>query len=45
MEAYPELMEATTEQRNDYVISDDGEDIRWESIDADMHINSFLETT
>ena len=28
-----------------YVIGDDGEDIRWESIDADMHISSFLETS
>ena len=43
LEAYPELMNATTEQRNDYVIGDDGEDIRWESLDADMHISSFLE--
>lgn len=45
LEAYPELMDATTEQRNDYVIGDDGEDIRWESLDADMHISSFLETS
>lgn len=43
LEAYPELMDATTEQRNDYVIGDDGEDVRWESLDADMHISSFLE--
>lgn len=43
LEAYPELMNATTEQRNDYVIGDDGEDVRWESLDADMHISSFLE--
>lgn len=45
LEAYPELMNATTEQRNDYVIGDDGEDIRWVSLDADMHISSFLETS
>lgn len=45
LEAYPELMDATTEQRNDYVIGDDGEDIRQDSIDADMHISSFLETS
>lgn len=45
LEAYPELMDATTEQRNDYVIGDDGEDIRWETLDADMHISSFLETS
>lgn len=45
LEAYPELMEATDEERNDYVIGDDGEDIRWDSIDADMHISSFYETS
>ncbi len=45
LEAYPELQEATTEQRNDYTIEDDGQAIRWESIDADMHISSFYETT
>lgn len=45
LEAYPELKDATVEQRNDYVIGDDGEDIRWESIDADMHISSFHEVT
>ena len=45
LEAYPELMNATTEQRNDYVVGDDGEDIRWESIDVDMHVSSFLETS
>lgn len=45
LEAYSELMDATTEQRNDYVIGDDGEDVRWESLDADMHISSFLETS
>ena len=45
LEAYPELMEASTEQRNDYTICDVGEAIRWDAIDADMHISSFLETT
>lgn len=45
LEAYPELMDATTEQRNDYVIGDEGEDIRWETLDADMHISGFLETS
>lgn len=44
LEAYPELMEASAEQRNDYVIGEDGDDIRWESIDADLHISSFFET-
>ena len=45
LEAYPELEEATTEQRNDYILVDDGRSIRWETIDADMHISSFYETT
>lgn len=45
LEAYPELEDATTEQRNDYVLEDEGMSIRWETIDADMHISSFYETT
>ena len=45
LEAYPELEEATTDQRNDFTIDDDGEAIRWESLDADMHISSFYETS
>lgn len=45
LEAYPELEEATSEQRNDYILIDDGRAIRWESLDADMHISSFYEST
>ena len=45
LEAYPELEEATMEQRNDFTIDEDGEAIRWESLDADMHISSFYETS
>lgn len=45
LEAYPELEEATTEQRNDFTIDEDSEAIRWESIDVDMHISSFYETS
>jgi hypothetical protein len=45
LEAYPELQEATTEQRNDYTIEDEGRSIRWESLDADLHISSFYDTT
>ena len=44
LEAYPELQEASVEQRNDYSIDSDGTAIRWESLDADMHISSFYET-
>lgn len=45
LEAYPELEEATLEQRNDYTIDEDGMAIRWEEIDVDMHISSFYETS
>ncbi|MBO4826177.1 MAG: DUF2442 domain-containing protein [Prevotella sp.] len=45
LEAYPELQEATSEQRNNYTIEDEGRAIRWEDIDADMHISSFYDTT
>ena len=44
LEAYPEIMDATTEERNDFSIVDEGRAIRWETIDADMHISSFYET-
>lgn len=45
LEAYPELQEATAEQRCDYRLEDDGMAVRWESIDADLHISSFYETS
>ena len=45
LKAYPELEEATMEQRNDFTIDEDGMAIRWESLDADMHISSFYETS
>jgi len=45
LEAYPELEEATIEQRNDFTIDEDGMAIRWEALDADMHISSFYETS
>ena len=44
LEAYPELQEATAEQRSDYRLEDDGQAVRWESLDADIHISSFYET-
>lgn len=44
LEAYPELEEATTEQRNNFTIEDEGRAIRWEELDADMHISSFYKT-
>ena len=45
LEAYLELQEASAEERNDFVIDSDGVSIRWEKLDADMHISSFYETT
>ena len=44
LEAFPELKDADAEQRNAFTISSDGEEIRWESLDADLHISSFFET-
>jgi len=38
------LLEATPEQRQRFVIGLDGEDIRWEEIDEDIHISSFYNT-
>lgn len=45
LEAYPELKDASVEQRNDFTIDEDRMAIRWETLDADMHISSFYETT
>ena len=45
LEAYIELQEASAEERNDFIIDSDGVSIRWEALDADMHISSFYETT
>ena len=44
LEAYPELKEASMEQRNDFTIDEERTAIRWEELDADMHISSFSET-
>ena len=43
LEAYPELKDASIEQRNDFSIDEEGTSIRWEDLDADMHISSFYE--
>lgn len=44
LEAFPELKDADAEQRNAFTIDADGEEIRWEVLDADLHISSFFET-
>jgi hypothetical protein len=43
LEAYPELMDASVEDRNDFVIGEEGDDIRWETLDIDLHISSFFD--
>ena len=42
LEAFPLLLEATSEQRAHYEIGLDGDDIRWDDIDEDIHISSFF---
>lgn len=44
LEAFPLLLEATPEQRTRFEIGRDGDDIRWEEIDEDIHITSFFVT-
>ena len=45
LEAYPELKEASMEQRNDFTIDEERTAIRCKELDADMHISSFYETS
>ena len=42
LEAFPLLLEATPEQRAKYEIGLEGDDIHWDEIDEDIHINSFF---
>ena len=44
LEAFPLLMDASPEQREAFEIGPDGDDIRWEELDEDIHISSFYET-
>lgn len=44
LEAFPELKDASAEERSAFVIDPDGEEIRWEALDADLHISSFFDT-
>lgn len=43
LEAFPALLDATPEQRNHFEIGLYGDDIRWEELDEDIHLTSFLE--
>lgn len=45
LEAFPVLKDATEEERNAFTIGRFKDDIRWESLDEDIHISSFFETT
>ena len=44
LEAFPLLLEATPEQRAQCEIGLDGDDLRWDDIDEDIHISSFYNT-
>lgn len=44
LEAFPLLLDATPEQRSHYEIGIDGDDLRWDDIDEDIHISSFYNT-
>ncbi len=44
LQAFPLLLDATPEQRALYEIGLEGDDIRWEELDEDIHISSFYET-
>ena len=45
LEAFPLLMEACPDQRARYEIGAEGDDLRWDDIDEDIHISSFYDTT
>ena len=44
LEAFPLLLDATPAQRLHYEIGLDGDDLRWDEIDEDIHISSFYNT-
>lgn len=44
LEAFPLLKEASDEDRRNFKIGRFGDDVRWESLDEDIHISSFYET-
>ncbi len=44
LEAFPLPLDATPEQRAKYGIGHDGDDIRWDDLDEDIHISSFFVT-
>ena len=44
LEAFPILMDASEDERNDFSIVLHGRALRWESLDEDIHISSFYNT-
>ncbi|MDR2025930.1 MAG: DUF2442 domain-containing protein [Prevotellaceae bacterium] len=42
LEAFPLLKDATESERNAFKIGKFGDDIRWENLDEDIHIDSFF---
>ena len=42
LEAFPLLLDATPEQRARFEIGLDGDDVRWDDLDEDIHISSFF---
>ena len=45
LEAFPLLKNATEQERLNFKIGKFKDDIRWENLDEDIHINSFFSTT
>ena len=44
LEAFPLLKEASDKDRLNFKIGKFGDDVRWESLDEDIHISRFFET-
>lgn len=45
LEAFPTLKDASDKERSDMRIGRFGDDIHWDSLDEDLHISSFYDTT
>lgn len=45
LEAFPLLKDASDKERSDFKIGMFGDDIRWESLDEDIHISSFFDNS
>lgn len=43
LEAFPILKDAEDKERKDFKIGKFGDDVRWETLDEDIHISSFFE--